>query len=219
MSINCTICSRPFNGIAALRLHYGEAHVYTLDHEPSGPVSATQDGPGNHEGGVQEQHVGDPPVQQQSSEFKAYQKSPPQELLPLDEFFLSFSTFNYNTCLSPTKSFSQLQMHKGWKRGEPAFKQAWGQYQQALGKELKMWFGAEDSLAAWHTLCRAVGVEPLPLTCEDCEKVLRNTHVNIIDLIEWGRSDDQNKVRVRVFSSVDTLKQYTFAKDKVKSDV
>ncbi len=31
-------------------------------------------------------------------------------------------------------------------------------------------YGAEDDLTAWHVLCRAIGVEPLPKTCEKCEE-------------------------------------------------
>jgi hypothetical protein len=32
-------------------------------------------------------------------------------------------------------------------------------------------YGAEDDLTAWHALCRAISVEPLPQTCEQCEEV------------------------------------------------
>jgi hypothetical protein len=28
-----------------------------------------------------------------------------------------------------------------------------------------------EDLTAWHALCRAIGVEPLPKTCEQCEEV------------------------------------------------
>jgi hypothetical protein len=34
-----------------------------------------------------------------------------------------------------------------------------------------MWYGAENDLTAWHALCRAIGVEPLPKTCAQCEEV------------------------------------------------
>ena len=44
-------------------------------------------------------------------------------------------------------------------------------YQDALQCELYLWYGAENDLTAWHALCRAIGVEPLPKTCELCEEV------------------------------------------------
>ena len=37
--------------------------------------------------------------------------------------------------------------------------QAWDQYQEALTPEFKLWFGAEDDTAAWHSLCRAMKIE------------------------------------------------------------
>jgi hypothetical protein len=32
-----------------------------------------------------------------------------------------------------------------------------------------MWYGLENDLTAWYTLYRAIGVEPLLKTCEQCE--------------------------------------------------
>ena len=34
-----------------------------------------------------------------------------------------------------------------------------------------MWYGTKNDLTAWHALCRAIGVEPLPQTCEQFEEV------------------------------------------------
>jgi hypothetical protein len=34
-----------------------------------------------------------------------------------------------------------------------------------------MWYGAENDLTAWHALCRAISIEPLPKTCEKYEEV------------------------------------------------
>ncbi|KAH8655652.1 hypothetical protein BX600DRAFT_470062 [Xylariales sp. PMI_506] len=85
--------------------------------------------------------------------------------------------------------------------------------QAALEKELHMWYGAENDLVAWHALCRAIGTEPLPETCEQCEEAARRIHVNIVDLIEWRRSDSD--VPVQTFSSVAELRAYTKNTGKV----
>ena len=37
--------------------------------------------------------------------------------------------------------------------------------------ELHMWYGAEDDLTAWHALCRAIGINPVPESCKQCEVV------------------------------------------------
>ena len=44
-------------------------------------------------------------------------------------------------------------------------------YQDALEGELRMLYGAEDGLTAWHALCHAIGIEPLLRTCEQYEGV------------------------------------------------
>ncbi|KAN0081121.1 hypothetical protein V8E54_004325 [Elaphomyces granulatus] len=60
-----------------------------------------------------------------------------------------------------------------------------------------------------ETLCRAIGVEPLPQTCEQCEEAVRRTHVNIVDLIEWERRRGNTEERVQTFRSVADLRVYT----------
>merc|ERR1712144_192865 len=64
-----------------------------------------------------------------------------------------------------------LQRHEGWRRGSAESDDGWNRYQDAPQSELYLWYGAENDLTAWHALCRAIGVEPLPQTCEQCEEV------------------------------------------------
>jgi hypothetical protein len=90
---------------------------------------------------------------------------------PLDVFFRSFPMFEYDPSLPPATSYANLRRHKGWRRGSAASDDAWNKYQDALQSELHMWYGAEDDLTACHALCRAIGVKPLPKTCEQCEEV------------------------------------------------
>ncbi|KAN0110992.1 hypothetical protein V8E51_007379 [Hyaloscypha variabilis] len=93
--------------------------------------------------------------------------------------------------------------------GDVALKDAWGRYQDALESELRMWYGAEDDLAAWHALCRAIGIDSLPRTCKQCQEAVRRTRVNIIDLIERGRKREKSKDIVRTFRNVAELRAYT----------
>ncbi|KFZ17691.1 hypothetical protein V501_01607 [Pseudogymnoascus sp. VKM F-4519 (FW-2642)] len=131
---------------------------------------------------------------------------------PLDVFFRSFPVFDYDPTLSPATSYAKLQRHEGWRRGDAASEDAWDRYQGALENELHMWYGAESDLTAWHALCRAIGLEPLPKTCDQCEQAVRKTHV-IVDLIEWGRSDTEE--RVRTFCNVVELQVYTKETGKI----
>jgi hypothetical protein len=90
---------------------------------------------------------------------------------PLDAFFMSFSSFHYEPSMSPAKSWKRLSAYQGWEKGSSARNKAWDAYQNALEEECKMWYGPEDDIASWHTLCRAVGIDPPPMTGEECQEV------------------------------------------------
>ena len=79
--------------------------------------------------------------------------------------------FNMTLLSHQLRPMPNLRTHEGWRRGDPASKDAWNRYQDALASELRKWYGAENDMAAWHALCRAIGVKPLPRTCEQCEEV------------------------------------------------
>jgi hypothetical protein len=116
--------------------------------------------------GALEQHKRDSPAHQHA----------PEPQTPLDIFFHSFPTFKYDPSQPPATSYARLQAHKRWRSGDDASgdaasDDAWNRYQHALEGELYLWYGKEDDLAAWHALCHAVGVEPPPQTCDQCEQV------------------------------------------------
>merc|ERR1712054_266843 len=148
-----------------------------------------------------EQHLRDAPVHQEYTET------------PLDTFFRSFSTFNYSPSLPPADSYAKLEKHEGWRRGVTESDDAWNRYQDALEKELHLWYGAEDDLTAWHALCRAIDIDPLPKTREKCESAVRSKHVNIVDLIEWRRTNSVEKVRT--FDTLEELRAYTKTTRKI----
>ena len=99
---------------------------------------------------------------------------------PLDQFFHSFSKFPYDACIPPATSYENLWINLSrwhdWDGHQPG---TWEKYQQevraryeaALTREFNLWFGTEDDLKSWHALCKALGIIPLPLTCEACRSV------------------------------------------------
>lgn len=188
-SYNCEYCNRLFNSEEALQQHLCDspAHATCYDCENCDRSFDSKE--------ALQQHLRDSRIHQRNTET------------PLDTFFRSFPSFHYNPSIPPATSYSNLQVHKGWRRGDIESKNAWDRYQNALQSELHMWYGAEDDLTAWHALCRAIGVEPLPKTCEQCQDAARRTHVNIVDLIEWGRSNSKEKVQT--FRDVAKLRAYT----------
>lgn len=95
----------------------------------------------------------------------------PSNDTPLDRFFLAYPSFKYDRTLPPAESFQRLRRHQRWKRGSPESEEGWDGYQKALKEEFQLWYGAEDDIGAWHALCRAIQIKPLPKTCHECEKV------------------------------------------------
>ncbi|KAK7403331.1 hypothetical protein QQX98_010920 [Neonectria punicea] len=194
-SFDCDNCVRSFNSQEALGQHSRDSPAHTL-------VFKCETCRRSFNGqGALDQHLRDSDIHQEKSET------------PLDVFFRSFPTFRYDPGLPPANSYAKLRQHERWHRDDPVSGQAWNRYQNALQSELHLWYAAEDDLMAWHALCRAIGIEPLPKTCEQCEQAVRRTHVNIVDLIEWGRSDRSG--RVQVFGDVAELRAYTEETGKV----
>ncbi|KAL8715628.1 MAG: hypothetical protein Q9225_006370 [Loekoesia sp. 1 TL-2023] len=141
---------------------------------------------------------------------------------PLDQFFDSFSKFPYDACIPPATSYKNLRDNlwrwHDWDGHEPG---TWKEYQQevqaryelALTHEFNLWFGTEDDLKSWHALCRALGIIPLPLTCEECRSVISDRHVNIVDLIQWARHGERQVVQT--FKTVKELSKYSYSQDKI----
>ncbi|CAK7562849.1 MAG: hypothetical protein SEPTF4163_000705 [Sporothrix epigloea] len=134
---------------------------------------------------------------------------------PLDRFFACYPDFRYDREQPPAKSFRLLEHFSGWERDSTEKKEAWKSYQQALIDEVRLWFGNEDDLASWHQLCRAVGIRKLPPTRRECKQGLQRTHVNIVDLIDWGRSGQPAGHSVKVYRTIADLSVYTFSTNKI----
>lgn len=150
---DCTSCERHFGSDTALQQHLkgSPAHAPSFNCEDCDRSFSSQE--------ALEQHLQDSPIHKQEPET------------PLDVFFRSFPTFDYDRSLPPATSYANLRGHEGWRLGDAASDDAWNRYQDALESELRKWYGAENDMTAWHALCRAIGVEPLPQTCEQCEEV------------------------------------------------
>ncbi|TLS21752.1 uncharacterized protein PpBr36_09443 [Pyricularia pennisetigena] len=199
----CKKCDRYFSSDEALQQHVRDspAHAPSFDCETCDRAFKTDE--------ALQQHLKYADAHQQQSQ--------PQLTTPLDEFFLSFEGFEYIPSQPPAKSFARLEKHQGWQRGAAAAKKAWNKYQDALDSELQMWYGPSDDLTAWHALCRAVGINPLPQSCGQCKKAVHKKHVNIVDLVDWSRNRGRSEKPVQTFRSVAQLQDYTIATGKIYS--
>ncbi|TLD22157.1 hypothetical protein PspLS_08159 [Pyricularia sp. CBS 133598] len=199
----CKKCNRSFNSEESLQQHVRDspAHAQSFDCEMCDRAFKTDE--------ALQQHLEHAAIHQQPSQ--------PQLKTPLDVFFLLFEGFEYDPAQPPAKSFARLEKHQGWQKGTSAYKKAWNKYQTALDSELDMWYGPSDDLTAWHTLCRAIGIKPLPETCGQCKKAVRKKHVNIVDLVEWSRNRGTSDKPVQTFANVAQLQAYTMETGKIFS--
>lgn len=116
-------------------------------------------------------------LQQHIQESKAHKTTPTvvaepdANNTPLDKFFLSFPSFSYDPSRPPAESYSLLRRHMAWSRNSAEGESAWRRYREALVAEVRIWFGSEDDLSAWHTLCRAIGIQQPPDTIKGCVAV------------------------------------------------
>lgn len=182
LTFRCDPCNRTFVSQSALDQHLrvSPVHIITYDCEPCSRSFVSQS--------ALDQHVQNSPAHAVSFNCELCNRSfGSQDALdqhiqyskahiaptstPLDKFFRSFPSFRYNPKLPPSESYAQLREFCGWEKENPDGEKAWKKYQSALEAEVKMWFGAEDDLDAWHSLCRAIGIEPLPETCKQAVRV------------------------------------------------
>ena len=150
----CKLCNRSFGSEKALGQHLRDSPI----HNPSYECELCNRSFGSEK--ALDQHLRDSPAHFQLPNS------------PLNRFFQSFDGFKFDPDLPPNESYSSLQRFYGWRKGDEDSAQAWDQYQESLTQEFKLWFGAEEDIAAWHSLCRAVRIEPLPRTCLECKKVV-----------------------------------------------
>jgi len=115
---------------------------------------------------------------------------PTLDCSPINQFFTSFPAFNYDPSITPSESYGLLQKHQKWPRKSAENLENWERYQSALRKEFDLWYGSEDDLGAWHSLCRAIGIHPLPTTCESCEEV---SNFRVVDLPLLNKDTDREK--------------------------
>lgn len=155
---NCSVCNRSFGSRSALNQHM-KSPVHTPDTR-----CVACDKKFNSKSAL-DQHMNsaihvprDSPILTDSS--------------PLDLFFCSFPKFQYTPSNPPQEEYRRLRQRYDWKRNDPDGEDAWSNYRSALVREFNRWYGEDDSnMDAWQSLCRAIGVLPLPQTLKDCKTV------------------------------------------------
>jgi len=130
-----------------------------------------------------------PAADEKARQYDPYlQSAPVPSIGPLDTFFLSFPGYHYDPSIPPAESFRSFRNGlKRWNDWNGSFPDTWKKYEEdvytryqaALTKEFNLWFGTEDDIKSWHSLCRAIAIHPLPTTHEECREVSSYIHNNL----------------------------------------
>ncbi|KAI0318926.1 hypothetical protein OF83DRAFT_1113356 [Amylostereum chailletii] len=120
---------------------------------------------------------------------------------PLRAFFANYPQFDYNPAGSPVNEFRR--MRRDFPLLVPRGRNA--AFRSALTNEFNWKYGTDvTKLESWQSLCRTVGIAPIPDTVTQCRKAVASVHINLVDLIDPSLVDE-----VRTFPSVHELAAYT----------
>ncbi|TFK69021.1 hypothetical protein BDN72DRAFT_841109 [Pluteus cervinus] len=137
---------------------------------------------------------------------------PTHHLLTLESFFSEYTLFTYIPTNHPSDEFARLVSENQWSKKGEKYKQAKEEYDLALVIEFGKIYGSDErSWDSWRTLCEVLGVEEVPGSVTACKKIVRNTHVNLADLVATFATGQP----VEIFPDRRALKVYTRRTKKI----
>ncbi len=140
---------------------------------------------------------------------------------PSQSHFAKFEHFTPNDAASFDDEFGRLASSQQWVPGSQEYTR---QRTIAIKEELELHYfsqqrlgdfneeelsAEEKTLQGYQSLCREVGIDPSGSVVE-CKRNLRNTLINIVDLIDSRRTGK----RVEVWDSFEEFRAYTLQDEK-----
>ncbi|TDL25356.1 hypothetical protein BD410DRAFT_636858 [Rickenella mellea] len=125
----------------------------------------------------------------------------------LNAFFSQFTHFgSYDPSGPVTDEFNRMCDEYGWPKCSQEKQNARELFQDALTQDFNDAYGTDvNSTASWQTLCRTLNITPIPTELEECRTTVKQTHVNLVDLVDTRRTGQP----VTVYDSEDELRAYT----------
>lgn len=99
----------------------------------------------------------------------------------------------------------------GWYKDEEEMRDAKELFKTAMVKQFNDIYGTDpENLESWQKLCHVLNIEPVPTRLAECRKSVRQTHVNLVDLVETRNTG----LPVKVFETLRGLQVYTVKNGK-----
>ncbi|KAF8550367.1 hypothetical protein OG21DRAFT_1605929 [Imleria badia] len=133
----------------------------------------------------------------------------PTPSAPLEDFFAQFANlslgFTYSENSTAHDNFRRLREAFQWDKDSTSLATVRVDFHDALVQQFNFIFGADSDLSAWQNLCSVIDITPVPDDIEECKRLVRDAHVNIVDLLETARTGG----RVQKFADLEALRRYT----------
>ncbi|KAF7332824.1 Transcription factor Zn, C2H2 [Mycena venus] len=116
----------------------------------------------------------------------------------LEAFFAGYPRFRYDPtapvsaqyhALCKSYGFLRLKNEYGIKsEPNPAREAAYAGYRRAMALTFADLFGRDvNDLGTLQNFCKVLKIDPVPQTVGLCKVAIRAVHVNLVDLVDWGR--------------------------------
>lgn len=152
----------------------------------------------------------------------------------IDKFFAQHPGFDYDPSAPIWMEFNRMCDDYEWDSDDYEFRNARRNFKSAMVQQFNSLYGTdENDLSSWQNLCRILGIQPVPERLKDCRKVctpwfreygqrfcetaetnsrkrIRQTHVNLVDLVDTSRTG----MPVNIFPNLKKLQDYTIKTEK-----
>ncbi|KAH7377615.1 hypothetical protein BKA66DRAFT_422029 [Pyrenochaeta sp. MPI-SDFR-AT-0127] len=124
-------------------------------------------------------------------------------------FMFQYPDFNYRNGMPIVQEFYRMCDFFNWERSDERKRAAHDDFKTAMVHTFNTLYGTDaDDIDAWHKLCVALDISPLPVNLQECRKAVQKVHVNLVDLV------DSRGEQIEVFDSLEDLQDYTIETGK-----
>ncbi|KAJ6484544.1 hypothetical protein DFH09DRAFT_1211334 [Mycena vulgaris] len=141
----------------------------------------------------------------------------PEPQTHLEQFFARYPLYRYDPSAPVSAQYQAMCRKYGFLR---RFTNSWeakseleleadaarAGFRLAMVRTFNDLFGTDvDDLKNWQSFCTVLEISPVPTKLRACRAAVRDVHVNLVDLIDWGIA----RAEIHKFETLDELAAYT----------